>query len=163
MAILEAKLVIAGDDRAGVAFKAVEAKIDKIGLAANKFAEVAGTVGGIGAKANEAAMHVDRMSQGFGTISLKVDEAHRKVRAFSSSMEKLGIIAKIAGGFIAGAFAIESGKVILAPPFERASERVKQQVTRMTPAEISGPEAKSEVERKYPSVGTTNVQHMMRL
>jgi hypothetical protein len=98
--ILEARLVIQGQDATGTAFKAIEKKMSDIGKSFDGAAKISNAVSKLRTSLNSASAGVDRMAEGFGTISLAVSKVERQVGILGRSIKSLGGIAKTAGVMI---------------------------------------------------------------
>ncbi|WP_026605666.1 hypothetical protein [Methylocapsa acidiphila] len=144
--ILEAKLVIAGDDRTGAALSAIEKKIARMNQAASA----------ISANARQVIDSSSRVSRAQASIARSAASAHSSGMGIAMGAGSIvGLGATVAGGMAAHEVARGS--------MDRVHERLRMQASGMSGKEIAEAEQEAAaLATKFPAIGQTEIMHMLR-
>lgn len=169
MAILEARLVISGQDQTGPAFKEIEKKMASIGKSFAGAAGVSSTVSKLSSTINSATLGVDKMAAAFGTVSLAVTKIEGQIGLLGRSIRGLkGIAAGVGGslgglggmvGLGAGFKAVSSVEKAVAASADYAGELAHlKYAVHATPSELAAAEkAAVDLPKKYSNISAAGV------
>jgi hypothetical protein len=146
MAVLESRLVIAGDDLTGPMFASIQAKMDALD---GRIGTINATIGRIGAATKPPAVVQD--------TTKAVDDAKAKTQAASGGM--LNGLA----GFVAAITGFEVVTAAWEQKAEQLHEEMRQKLAAMSPEEIAeGEKIGADIASHYPSVAQSDVMHTLR-
>jgi hypothetical protein len=164
--ILEAKLVITGEDKTGPMFSAIEKKIAGLNRQVQSVERQSRSVNRAAQQVSDVARSVARTSRAVARAPIPTGMGAAVRVAGATRMAAGGIGRSIAGvaAPIAGAFAAEEiTRQVIEKGSERLHERVRMQLSGMGATEIADAEkAMGDLSRKFPSVDNTSLMHMLR-
>jgi len=163
--MLEAKLVISGDDKTGPAFGAIEKKIAHVSSVAASVSKVAFDVNKMASSVSQFGMNaynMDRLSHSIGNVSSEVSRAEAGISRMSRGLRGLGEIAKTVGPLVAAA--VSAGVMREGEKGIKEGSAIETAKARMQFGAGIKPEEIAEVDRlsvdmmkKYPNVARAEV------